>query len=146
MQHIQRYRPFWLVVLMVFAIGCSAVSNAFAQSMHTLMAATSSAHCMQMVDSSGHQQQGPQQHDTVTADLHSSMTCLTGHDMVQSVTHNQCTDCTTLSCQWSNLAVVNAEITFADVVDHVASKDLNTTYQAQHLAGHIQEILRPPRA
>ncbi len=60
--------------------------------------------------------------------------------------HNDCQECTLFSCQ-SSLVWFNADIPQLSPPEHLQNRSvISIAYQAQHLAGHWQEILRPPKA
>lgn len=57
-----------------------------------------------------------------------------------------CQDCSLYSCQ-SSLVWFNADIPQLSPPEHLQNRSvISIAYQAQHLAGHWQEILRPPKA
>ena len=145
------FKQTWFVVLLLIAISCSAVSNAFAQPMHALMAiqSTASKHCGQQVDQA--QDIGSHQHQEQSAQVaqahpHSSDACQTTPALAHHQSVKACADCSTLYCQISHLAIShNATMDVNRVWDR-PSNIAQTAYHAQHLSGFHQEILRPPRA
>ncbi len=103
--------------------------------------------------------QTPMQHDLHTMPCHSEQmkhhsmhiqadeqaTC---HQSMSQVSHQHgkhCQDCNPVHCQMVNLALQQAipdiESSFIPIPSQFSS-----IYQAQHLAGYWQEILRPPKA
>ncbi|WP_213033024.1 hypothetical protein [Acinetobacter sp. ANC 4648] len=157
---------------MIFIIGWSGVSVASTKSMHLVMqiqheqmkqvhlenlnrdlssgnslstehemsnmsAAQMSSHCQQMIIPN----------KIVSADLSSmalNATCISVSDAGQ-IQHQQCPDCSLMACQamivWLNATTV--ELTQPLLV--YQNQFLRHDYQAQHLTGHWQEILRPPK-
>lgn len=64
----------------------------------------------------------------------------------QQVQHSDCQNCALFSCQ-SSIVWFNTDIPKLSVPqDNLEQNSLQIHYQAQHLAGHWQEILRPPKA
>lgn len=157
MMNISQYcKQTWFVVLMVFAIGCSAVSHAFSQPMHALMGNTlnQSTHCMQMNDPTQHQSQTVHgeyhqatdtQHQMAKHIVSPLSTCQVG-DADYASSMQSCADCSAAYCQVSNLAVTHQAITLTEPTVSSISDRLLSHYQAQNLLGFRQEILRPPRA
>lgn len=128
LQHLRKYA--WFVFLMTLVIGWSGVSIAQTPMQHDLH--TMPCHSEKMTDHSVHVQADDQTicHQTMTQSLHS---------------HGEhCKDCT-VPCQIVNLALQQAvpdlESSFIPI-----SSQFSSIYQAQHLAGYWQEILRPPKA
>ena len=60
--------------------------------------------------------------------------------------HSECQDCALFACQssivWFNSDIPKLSLPYATQY----SQALNIAYHAQHLSGHWQEILRPPKA
>ncbi|MCU4503536.1 hypothetical protein KTI78_10210 [Acinetobacter sp. WU_MDCI_Abxe161] len=129
LQHLRKYA--WFVFLMTLVIGWSGVSIA----------------------------QTPMQHDLPTMPCHSEKISHTNmhshasdqaicHESMDQVSHSHgehCQDCNPVHCQIVNLALQQAlpdlESQFIPI-----SSQFSSIYQAQHLAGYWQEILRPPKA
>lgn len=129
LQHLRKYA--WFVFLMTLVIGWSGVSIAQTPMQHDLR--TMPCHSEKMTDHSLHVQADDQTvcHQTMTQSLH-----LHGE---------HCKDCNPVHCQIVNLALQQAvpdlESSFIPI-----SSQFSSIYQAQHLAGYWQEILRPPKA
>lgn len=148
----------WFVLLITLVMGWSGIVQALAAPMHQMMqlsmqAATSeqsSAHeagmqsmpdCHQTKSSSpvsGHQMHMVQTDMTAKSNCHAS-------DMLQNK-QVQCQECAQYHCQTTltlldvePLAVVQLEAALVQSSPHFR-------YQAQHLVGYWQEILRPPKA
>ncbi|WP_336941714.1 hypothetical protein [Acinetobacter pittii] len=129
LQHLRKYA--WFVFLMTLVIGWSGVSVA----------------------------QTPMQHDLHTMPCHSEKSSHNNMDTQandQTVCHQKmtqshhshgehCQDCNPVHCQMVNLALQQA---VPDVESPLIpiSYQFSSIYQAQHLAGYWQEILRPPKA
>ena len=60
--------------------------------------------------------------------------------------HAECQDCALFACQ-SSIVWFNSDIPKLSLPHEIQhSQALNIAYHAQHLSGHWQEILRPPKA
>ena len=139
----------WFVLLITLVMGWSGIAQASAAPMHQMMqlsmqAATgmqSMPDCHQMKSSSpvsGHQMHMAQTDITAKSNCHAS-------DMLQNK-QVQCQECAQYHCQTTltlldvePLAVVQLEAALVQSSPHFR-------YQAQHLVGYWQEILRPPKA
>ncbi|HAE65409.1 hypothetical protein V3528_11685 [Acinetobacter johnsonii] len=148
----------WFVLLITLVMGWSGIAQASAAPMHQMMqlsmqAATSeqsSAHatgrqsmpdCHQTKSSSpvsGHQMHMAQTDMIAKSNCHAS-------DMLQNK-QVQCQGCAQYHCQTAltllevePFAVVQLEVALVQSSPHFR-------YQAQHLVGYWQEILRPPKA
>ncbi|MNR91915.1 hypothetical protein D3C72_229350 [compost metagenome] len=148
----------WFVLLITLVMGWSGIAQASAAPMHQMMqlsmqAATSeqsSAHeagmqtmqdCHQTKSSipvSEHQMHMAQSDMTTKSNCHAS-------NMLQNK-QVQCQECAQYHCQTTltlleveSLALVQLEVALAQSTPHFR-------YQAQHLVGYWQEILRPPKA
>lgn len=139
----------WFVLLITLVMGWSGIAQASAAPMHQMMqlsiqAATgmqSMPDCHQTKSSSpvsGHQMHMAQTDMTAKSNCHAS-------DMLQNK-QVQCQECAQYHCQTTltlldvePLAVVQLEAALAQSSPHFR-------YQAQHLVGYWQEILRPPKA
>lgn len=139
----------WFVLLITLVMGWSGIAQASAAPMHQMMqlsmqAATgmqSMPDCHQTKSSSpvsGHQMHMAQTDITAKSNCHAS-------DMLQNK-QVQCQECAQYHCQTTltllevePLAVVQLEVALAQSTPHFR-------YQAQHLVGYWQEILRPPKA
>ncbi|MDH0656462.1 hypothetical protein N5D11_10080 [Acinetobacter johnsonii] len=139
----------WFVLLITLVMGWSGIAQASAAPMHQMMqlsiqAATgmqSMPDCHQTKSSSpvsGHQMHMAQTDMTAKSNCHAS-------DMLQNK-QVQCQECAQYHCQTTltllyvePLAVVQLEAALVQSSPHFR-------YQAQHLVGYWQEILRPPKA
>ena len=139
----------WFVLLIILVMGWSGIAQASAAPMHQMMqlsmqAATgmqSMPDCHQTKSSSpvsGHQMHMAQSDMTAKSHCHAS-------DMLQNK-QVQCQECAQYHCQTTltlldvePLAVVQLEVALVQSTPHFR-------YQAQHLVGYWQEILRPPKA
>ena len=139
----------WFVLLITLVMGWSGIAQASAAPMHQMMqlsmqAATgmqSMPDCHQTKSSSpvsGHQMHIAQTDITAKSNCHAS-------DMLQNK-QVQCQECAQYHCQTTltlldvePLAVVQLEAALVQSSPHFR-------YQAQHLVGYWQEILRPPKA
>ena len=139
----------WFVLLITLVMGWSGIAQASAAPMHQMMqlsiqAATgmqSMPDCHQTKSSSpvsGHQMHMAQTDMTAKSNCHAS-------DMLQNK-QVQCQECAQYHCQTTltllyvePLAVVQLEAALVQSSPHFR-------YQAQHLVGCWQEILRPPKA
>lgn len=142
---------------MVFAIGWSGVSIASVNSMQISMqhqqmmndhhnmtnmsVPEMKAHCndMQQQDHAS----SAINHDQQMQDLKDCHTQLIQSKHAQ---HSECQDCALFSCQ-SSIVWFNSEVPKLLEPEHSQNNNFyQIAYQAQHLAGHWQEILRPPKA
>ena len=139
----------WFVLLITLVMGWSGIAQASAAPMHQMMqlsiqAATgmqSMPDCHQTKSSSpvsGHQMHMAQTDMTAKSNCHAL-------DMLQNK-QVQCQECAQYHCQTTltlldvePLAVVQLEAALVQSSPHFR-------YQAQHLVGYWQEILRPPKA
>ena len=148
----------WFVLLITLVMGWSGIAQASAAPMHQMMQLSmqtatseqSSAHeagmqtmpdCHQTKSSSpvsGHQMHIAQTDITAKSNCHAL-------DMLQNK-QVQCQECAEYHCQTTltlldvePLAVVQLEAALVQSSPHFR-------YQAQHLVGYWQEILRPPKA
>lgn len=145
---VQYFKQTWFVMLMVFAMSCSVVSNAFAQPMHALMGMqqmSQSEHCMQQAVQADLPQHERPHHQVSTAQS-VSMACQTlqSTDAIQTI--KNCPDCSTAYCQVSHLAVSQQAVALTQPAWKISVDITHTAYQSQHLLGFHQQILRPPRA
>ena len=138
----------WFVLLITLVMGWSGIAQASAAPMHQMMqlsiqAATgmqSMPDCHQTKSSSpvsGHQMHMAQS-DMTKSNSHAS-------DILQNK-QVQCQECAQYHCQTTltlldvePLALVQLEVALVQSPPHFR-------YQAQHLVGYWQEILRPPKA
>ncbi|MQZ32076.1 hypothetical protein F4U02_13885 [Acinetobacter haemolyticus] len=140
MQLLKKCKHVWFVFLMIFFIGGSSVAVAAAQALHSDQAssvstmATMPCHNQKMID---------QHHHLQKHDMGNLFEC---HDeKIQSQQH--CQDCNHPShCQSVSFALDQQLPDLSPVISVKLSIDKKTDYQARHLAGYWQEILRPPKA
>ena len=139
----------WFVLLITLVMGWSGIAQASAAPMHQMMQLSmqtatdmqSMPDCHQTKSSSpvsGHQMHMAQTDITAKSNCHAS-------DMLQNK-QVQCQECAQYHCQTmltlldvEPLAVVQLEAALVQSSPHFR-------YQAQHLVGYWQEILRPPKA
>lgn len=152
MKQIQYFKQTWFVVLMVFAMGCSVVSNAFAQPMHALMEnkidlmTEQSVHCMQQMDAQSDVAKSDYAHHQTSSTQPESNSCETLQSTDHMTAVKNCPDCSKAYCQISHLAVSQQAVVLLQPTWELPTHMTKTAYQAQHLLGFTQEILRPPRA
>ena len=148
----------WFVLLIILVLGWSGIAQASAAPMYQMMqlsmqAATSeqsSAHatgrqsmldCHQTKSSSpvsGHQMHMAQSDMTAKSNCHAS-------DMLQNK-QVQCQECAQYHCQ-TMLTLLDVEpLAFVQLEAALVQSSPDFHYQAQHLVGYWQEILRPPKA
>lgn len=154
----------WFVLLMVFAIGWSGVSIASVKTMQMgmqmqheqmqhqpIQKQKNSSHAAMMQNMS---LQEMKQHcaDLAALELQNNELAQNSNDchqqliQAQQVKHADCQHCALFSCQ-SSIVWFNTDIPKLIVPeDHFEQNSLQVHYQAQHLAGYWQEILRPPKA
>ncbi|ENX34378.1 hypothetical protein F889_01656 [Acinetobacter colistiniresistens] len=140
MQLLKRYKRLWFVFLMIFFIGGSGVAVAAVQAIQSdqnssVSILSMACHDQQMMDQHHHMQS--------KTDSLSSAQC---HD---GKLHNDqhCQDCNSIShCQSVNLALDPQGPSLGATPFLELNTRTNTDYQARHLAGYWQEILRPPKA
>lgn len=140
MQLRQKYKHLWFVFLMIFFIGGSGVAVAAVQAIQSpqksyATAQTMPCHEQPMLDQPHHM-----------SGSHVDTTSLTKcHD---GKMHNDqhCQDCNSPShCQAVNLALDQQAPSLSSSPFLEPDLYKHTDYQARHLAGYWQEILRPPR-
>lgn len=140
MQLRQKYKHLWFVFLMIFFIGGSGVAVAAVQAIQSDQKSYTTTQKMPC-----HEQRMLDQHHHMS-NSHVDTTSLTKcHD---GKMHNDqhCQDCNSPShCQTVNLALDQQapSLSYSPFLEPDSYK--NTAYQARHLAGYWQEILRPPR-
>ena len=140
MQLRQKYKHLWFVFLMIFLIGGSGVAVAAVQAIQSDQKSYTTTQKMPC-----HEQHMLEQHHHMS-NSHVDTTSLTKcHD---GKMHNDqhCQDCNSPShCQTVNLALDQEapSLSYSPFLEPDSYK--NTDYQARHLAGYWQEILRPPR-
>lgn len=149
----------WFVCLMVFAIGWSSVSVASIKTMQISMQmqheqiqnqtsvdhATMMQH-MSVQDMKQHCADLEAQNQQNTDTSQSLTDCHNQLIQSQHVQHADCQNCALFSCQ-SSIVWFNTDIPKLTVPqDNSEQNSPKIHYQAQHLAGHWQEILRPPKA
>lgn len=139
----------WFVLLITLVMGWSGIAQASAAPMHQMMqlsmqAATdmqSMPDCHQTKSSSpvsGHQMHMAQTDITAKSNCHAS-------DMLQNK-QVQCQECAQYHCQ-TTLTLLEAELlAVVQLEAALVQSSPHFRYQAQHLVGYWQEILRPPKA
>ncbi|ENW93281.1 hypothetical protein [Acinetobacter dispersus] len=138
MQLRKQYKHLWFVFLMIFFIGGSSVAVAAVQSLQSDQTTSTTLQTMSCHD----QQMMDQHHQMPHAHSGNFVKCHEG--MMQDSVH--CQDCNSSShCQTVNLAVDQQTPSLSTSSFLELSTHINTAYQARHLAGYWQEILRPPR-
>ena len=170
----QPYKQMWFVVLMAFVMGWSGIVSAAVKPAHNWMMSnhaagsellhsatavpvvTSLADChttalqihpetkqhLSRHDSNANQHLS--QHTSVTDTDLNAADCYGSADF--STAKTNCQDCAQLHCQSLN-SVLNVQV--PELIQPVALSSVNIllpAYQAQHLLGHWQQILRPPKA
>jgi hypothetical protein len=99
-------------------------------------------HCIDMQEHNNDHNQSIN-HDQQANDLNS---CHTQTSQSKHLQAPECQDCALFSCQ-SSVVWFNSDIPKMVMPDHFQnSHSYQVNYQAQHLAGFWQEILRPPKA
>lgn len=162
---IQLCKQVWFVCLMVFAIGWSSVSIASVNAMQIKM---QMQHQQTQNQSNTHQRQSSmlgmslQEMNNHCIDLQQAVTQDAHHNPAQHMQalkdcHTQliqtqhaqqadCQDCALFFCQ-SSIVWFNADLPkLVEPPVNLEKNSLKIHYQAQHLVGHWQEILRPPKA
>ncbi|WHP05215.1 hypothetical protein QLH32_14480 [Acinetobacter corruptisaponis] len=140
MQLRQKYKHLWFVFLMIFFIGGSGVAVAAVQAIQSDQKSYTTTQKMPC-----HEQHMMDQHHHMYGS-HVDTTSLTKcHD--GKMHHDQyCQDCNSPShCQAVNLALDQQAPSLSSSSFLEPDSYKNTDYQARHLAGYWQEILRPPR-
>ena len=139
----------WFVLLITLVMGWSGIAQASAAPMHQMMqlsiqAATgmqSMPDCHQTKSSSpvsGHQMHMAQSDMIAKSNCHAS-------DMLQNK-QVQCQECAQYHCQ-TTLTLLDVEpLAFVQLEAALVQSSPHFRYQAQHLVGYWQEILRPPKA
>jgi uncharacterized membrane protein len=159
----QLRKQIWFVCLMVFAIGWSGVSIASMKVMpmsmqhQQMMSSMSVSEHQAMMQSASLQklenhcdvklnklqQNQPTDHEQQNNNLKS---CHTQSIQSKHIAATECQDCALFSCQ-SSIVWFNSDIPKMVTPDHFQNSHHDpANYQAQHLAGFWQEILRPPKA
>lgn len=186
----------WFLWLMIFIIGWSGVSYAFAASQHLSKDASGVAsqhdlmpdchthskaqvdveknhlkpdlsnaqleihdHLTQMKSSADHidhaqvsqQDQSSRlnrhcQHDQATAVTHTTNMDVQSMDHAQHQQHAKCHECSPLHCQSISSSLDTAVIAVFQPLSERQQYLQHSNYLAQHLSGHWQDILRPPKA
>ena len=155
---------------MVFSIGWSGVSVASVKTMQLSMQMQHQKQSEYTSGSTDHQQMMQQsvahqamqnmsvqemknhctemlQHDqTVDLKQQNLKNCHSQLVQAKQVQHSDCQECTLFSCQ-SSIVWFNTDVPKFTPLDFSEKQSaLQVWYQAEHLAGHWQEILRPPKA
>ena len=140
MQLRQKYKHLWFVFLMIFFIGGSGVAVAAVQAIQSPQKSYATAQTMPC-----HEQPMLDQPHHMSGSHVDTISLTKCHDgKMDSDQH--CQDCNSPShCQTVNLALDQQapSLSYSPFLEPDSYK--NTAYQARHLAGYWQEILRPPR-
>lgn len=131
-------------MLLVFAISISGVSNAFSPMM-SMSNAVKKNTSVEM--SPSHCQLG---HDTQTP----AAVQASEHALPQANTDAHCQITNAMDCQSCPLSLCQISVAWLQIehfatvmpLNHSQKSKFTSHYQAQHLAGFWQEILRPPKA
>ena len=140
MQLRQKYKHLWFVFLMIFFIGGSGVAVAAVQAIQSpqksyATAQTMPCHEQPMLDQPHH-----------TSGSHVDTTSLIKCHDGKMHSDQHCQDCNSPSnCQAVNLALDQQAPSLSSSPFLEPDLYKHTDYQARHLAGYWQEILRPPR-
>lgn len=140
MQLRQKYKHLWFVFLMIFFIGGSGVAVAAVQAIQSpqksyATAQTMPCHEQPMLDQPHHM-----------SGSHVDTTSLTKCHDGKMHSDQHCQDCNSPSnCQAVNLALDQQAPSLSSSPFLEPDLYKHTDYQARHLAGYWQEILRPPR-
>lgn len=136
----------WFICLMTFVIGWSGMSNALsstshitpvsnaAQLEHQAIVNSAAAHCAEMAQLDAAQD---------LLDRQASSCHLAD---AASATMKHCPDCRISFCQSLFVWLSPTSIPLSLLAPSESSHKQLIAYQAQHLAGFWQEILRPPKA
>ncbi|WP_296283113.1 hypothetical protein [uncultured Acinetobacter sp.] len=110
------------------------------QMMQAMTVQDMKAHCADM------QMQLDDQHANTDLQKQNLTDCHKQLIQSKQVQHSECQDCALFSCQ-SSIVWFNSDIPQLSSPEHSLNlNSLESFYQVQHLAGHWQEILRPPKA
>lgn len=152
--YTQLFKQAWLICLMAFVIGWSGMSNALSSTSHITaienkmqtdhQAKTSKLelHCMQM-----DHVEAEAAHMSAHSSQSQHLNCHVQEVAVAQASLTQhCPDCSVSLCQSLTAWHVVEPIELPPAVAVERSNHLAIAYQAQHLAGFWQEILRPPKA
>lgn len=170
----QPYKQMWFVVLMAFVMGWSGIVSAAVKPAHNWMmsnhaagsellhSATTAPVVISLADChttalqmhpetkqhlSGYDSNANQhlsQHTSATDTDLNAADCYGSADF--STAKMNCQDCAQLHCQSLN-SVLNVQV--PELIQPIALTSVNIllpAYHAQHLLGHWQQILRPPKA
>ncbi len=116
--------------------------------MSKMSVAQMKSHCQQMMEQNQNHTMSVKSKDATSVDFNDmalKTSCMFVSDSGK-IQHQQCPDCSLMACQamivWLNVTPVE----FSQPVVVYQNQSSQHDYQAQHLAGHWQEILRPPKA
>ena len=140
MQLRQKYKHLWFVFLMIFFIGGSGVTVAAVQVIQSDQKSHITTQTMPC-----HEQYMMDQHHHMSNSYVDTTSLTKCHDgKMHSDQH--CQDCNSPShCQAVNLALDQQAPSLSYFSFLEPDSYQHTDYQARHLAGYWQEILRPPR-
>lgn len=155
----QPYKQMWFVVLMAFVIGWSGIVSAAVKPAHDWMMSNQTAGseirhsataASEMTSLPDCHTTALQTHPETKQHISATDTDLNAADCYGSADFStakmNCQDCAQLHCQSLN-SVLNVQV--PELIQPVALSSVNIllpAYQAQHLLGHWQQILRPPKA
>lgn len=140
MQLCRKYKHLWFVFLMIFFIGGNGAAVAAVQAIQSDQKSYTTTQKMPC-----HDQRMMDQHHHMSG-LHVDMTSLTKCHDGKMHSDQHCQDCNSPShCQAVNLALDQQAPSLSSSSFLEPDSYKNTDYQARHLAGYWQEILRPPR-
>ncbi|KXZ71030.1 hypothetical protein [Acinetobacter venetianus] len=141
MQLQPKYKHIWFVFLMIFFIGGSSAAVA---AVHTIQADEQMEVMSQQMPCHD-QAKTDQHHHMPISHVDAQMMVKCHGDSMSDDQH--CQDCNQPShCQNVNLALDQQVPTLSLTSIFELNHRTNTDYQARHLAGYWQEILRPPKA
>ncbi|WP_019385147.1 hypothetical protein [Acinetobacter venetianus] len=141
MQLQPKYKHVWFVFLMIFFIGGSSAAVA---AVHTIQADEQMEVMSQQMPCHD-QAKTDQHHHMPMSHVDTQMMVKCHGDNMSDDQH--CQDCNKPShCQNVNLALDQQVPTLSLTSIFELNHRTNTDYQARHLAGYWQEILRPPKA
>ncbi len=139
---MQRCKQMWFSFLMVFIIGWSSASIAALQNMHLTLPQQSNdrvlLHSLSVSDV--HMPCAEKNPDF----LDSQQSILSCHTVVLTQ-QMACQDCDMFACQASVLGLSVDTLDATLQTNYFYSLHSDTAYQAQHLTGFWQKILRPPK-
>ena len=152
----QLCKHLWFVSVMAFAVAWSSVSVASVKSMQVSMQmqhqqsinqphVSPNMQNMSVQEMKNHCIEILQQGQSVDDQVQSLNDCHAQLIQNKHAQHAECQDCALFSCQ-SSIVWFNSDIPkLITPNDLEKNSSLQVHYQVQHLVGHWQEILRPPK-